>query len=172
MCDHCGCRELGPIAELTADHERILELAWRVAETAGTGGSQCEAARVDLLALLDVHAAKEEAGLYPLLVGMGELSQEWCDALEEEHRMFHDVISRGEFDRRKHYELAAHTEEEEMELFPAARFAFDDIDWGDMDRAHHAAVHRFGVTHSHVPDDHPDRTDPVATSTRSALPGD
>lgn len=34
MCDHCGCRYFRAIAELTADHEQILELAWQVAERA------------------------------------------------------------------------------------------------------------------------------------------
>ena len=27
MCDHCGCREYAPIAELTAEHVTILGLA-------------------------------------------------------------------------------------------------------------------------------------------------
>ena len=27
MCDHCGCREYAPIAQLTADHVEILALA-------------------------------------------------------------------------------------------------------------------------------------------------
>lgn len=32
MCDHCGRRAFGPIAELSAEHETILLLAWPIAE--------------------------------------------------------------------------------------------------------------------------------------------
>ena len=32
MCDHCGCREFRPIAELSMEHEQILEAAWELSE--------------------------------------------------------------------------------------------------------------------------------------------
>lgn len=145
MCDHCGCRSFEPIAELTADHERILELAWSVAE----GGDHGEAALRELTALLDVHALKEELGLYPLLIGTGDLEVDHCRALEQEHRDVHDELDHEGFGRREYFALAAHIEEEELELFSAARFAFDDEEWDDMAAAHHAALHERGWAHTH-----------------------
>ena len=68
MCDHCGCREYPPIAELSADHVEILALAEQLA-TATRHGTPVDAAGRDRLrSLLEVHAAKEEVGLYPLLI--------------------------------------------------------------------------------------------------------
>lgn len=145
MCDHCGCRSFEPIAELTADHERILELAWSVAEGTDADG----AALRQLTALLDVHALKEELGLYPLLIGTGDLELEHCQALEQEHRDVHGELEHARFGRREYFALAAHIEEEELELFSAARFAFDDEEWDDMAAAHHAALHERGWAHAH-----------------------
>ena len=150
MCDHCGCRNFGPIAELTADHEQILELAWRVAEGEWPDEAAHQAGRDELNRFIDMHALKEETGLYPLLIGTGDLSRERCDGLEDEHRHVHDVLERAVFDRRSYYELAAHIEEEELELFPGAMFAFDDEEWEAMDGANHAAIHHFGMPHSHA----------------------
>lgn len=141
MCDHCGCRAFGPIAELTADHEHILVLAWRVAEGEWPDEASRDAGREELDRFLAVHALKEEIGLYPLLVATGDLSAERCEGLEEEHREVHELLEGAAFDRRAYFALAAHIEEEEMELFPGAMFAFDDEDWEAMARSHHEAAH-------------------------------
>lgn len=149
MCDHCGCRNFGPIAELTADHEHILELAWRVAEGEWADEGARRMGRDELNRFIDVHALKEETGLYPLLMGTGDLSRADCEVLEEEHREIHGLLERAAFDRRSYYALAAHIEEEEVELFSGAMFAFDDEEWEAMDRANHAALHHHGVHHTH-----------------------
>lgn len=162
MCDHCGCRAFGPIAELTADHEHILERAWAMVEGEWADEASHEAARAELNRFLDLHAVKEEIGLYPLLISTGDLDQERCDGLEAEHRYIHGLLDRAAFDRRAYFALAAHIEEEEMELFSASRFAFGDEEWEAMDQAHHAAAHEFGVPHDHgegstaPPENHPD----------------
>lgn len=140
MCDHCGCRSFGPIAELTADHEAILRLAWTVAESARSGAVPDSACVAELAALLDVHVTKEESGLYPVLVRGGDLSEERGDALEDEHRVLRAALAGGAFGRRDFYALAAHIEEEEMELFPAAMFGFDDDAWAEVAAAHRAAA--------------------------------
>ncbi|MDZ7678858.1 MAG: hypothetical protein U5K29_09920 [Acidimicrobiales bacterium] len=49
--------------------------------------------------------------------------------LEEEHAALGAALQHGTFDRRTFYELAAHIEEEEMELFPMTMFGFDDDEW-------------------------------------------
>lgn len=149
MCDHCGCRQFAPIAELTADHERILDMAWIVA----AAGDRTDPARLrtrdELVALLDEHVVKEETGLYPQLMGTGDLSTETNDRLEEEHRVVRRALVDDCFDRKLYFALAAHIEEEEMELFSGARFAFDDEEWAEMDAAHHAAHHAAGRPHGH-----------------------
>lgn len=138
MCDHCGCRAFPPIAELTADHETILDLAWTLAEAPRAGGHPDPAVERDLLALLDRHVAKEETGLYPALVATGAVSVDEVSDLEAEHRVLRSSLTGGVFDRRDFYALAAHIEDEEMELFPAAMLGFDDEEWGATSDAHRA----------------------------------
>lgn len=135
MCDHCGCRTYPRIAELTDDHERILEVAWRIAE-AHRAGDDPKADREILTGMLDAHVAREEDGLYPLLADTGDLSADVRDALEQEHRDLDSVLTTGQFDRRQYYALAAHIEHEEAELFPAAMFGFDDQQWDALTVVH------------------------------------
>ncbi len=140
MCDHCGCRTIPAIAELTADHERILTLAWKVAEGFRLGQGAPPAMGKELLALLDVHVVKEESGLYPLLAASGDLAADTLSELEEEHRTLHLALKGGAFDRRDYFALAAHIEAEETDLFPAAMFAFDDETWSELELIHRQAV--------------------------------
>lgn len=123
MCDHCGCRAYLPIAELSAEHEEILRVAWEVGEHGDPS------ARDALLDMLDIHVAAEESALYPLLVATGDLTPERSRRLEGEHASLTAALRAGTFDRRTYYELAAHIEEEELELFPAAMFGFEDEEW-------------------------------------------
>jgi len=136
MCDHCGCRSFPAIAELTGEHEDILDLAWTVSEAVRAGSAVPEFELVALRRLLDAHVMKEETGLYPLLIGEGDLSDELLGQLEEEHREIGAVLDAGRFDRKEYFALAAHIETEESELFPCAMFAFDDERWDEMLRAH------------------------------------
>ena len=129
MCDHCSCRSHGPIADLSREHETILELAWTVAESAEHDPGAVDA----LLAVLDPHVVKEEQGLYPSLMGSGDLETETVDALEAEHTELRVSLTSGTFDRRAYFALARHIEEEEMELFPAAMFAFEDDTWDALE---------------------------------------
>jgi hemerythrin-like domain-containing protein len=139
MCDHCGCRAFPPIAELTAEHEDILRRAWVLAEATRAGLIPPTADVVELVRMLEVHARKEETGLYRELVDLGALGAEQLAELEEEHRELHDALTAPVFDRRAFYALAAHIEVEEMELFPAAMLGFDDEEWAAMQAAHHRA---------------------------------
>ena len=140
MCDHCGCRAFPPIAELTAEHVEILAMAWELAETARTGHPATPGVLDSLLALLDLHVIKEEAGLYPELLEVGALAEDACAALEEEHRVVREALVAGRFDRSEFYELASHIEVEEMELFSAARFNFEEPEWEEMAGVHLAAA--------------------------------
>lgn len=122
------------MAELTGEHEEILRLAWQVVEA--THVTEAEQARTDLRALLDLHVRKEEFGLYPLLVACGRLTRTRSDDLEEEHVEIRRSLDEGDFTRREYYALAAHVEDEEVDLFPAARFAFDEEEWALLEAAH------------------------------------
>jgi hemerythrin-like domain-containing protein len=150
MCDHCGCRAFAPIGDLTAEHDDILQLAWQVAQ-AHRGGQPDPIAAGRLLAVLDVHVQKEETGLYPLLLDEGGLLPERSDELEAEHVAVRAALVNGTFDRRDYYALAAHVEEEEVELFPAAMFGFDDEGWDTMAAAHERADAASTASHAAGP---------------------
>lgn len=119
------------MAELTAEHDVILELAWDLAESI-RAGAEDQPVKQRLIALLDAHVAKEETGLYPMLYELGELSDTTLRTLEEEHCDIHEMIHEGRFDRRAYYELSAHIEVEDAELFSSGRFVFDQDDWDDL----------------------------------------
>ena len=138
MCDHCGCRAFPPIAELTADHETILRLAWSLAEAPPDAARAVTGWRRELSELLDHPVAKEETGLYPVLVAIGAVTAEEVRDLEAEHRDLHRAIADGAFDRRDFYALATHIEDEELELFPAAMLGFDEDEWDATNDAHRA----------------------------------
>ena len=140
MCDHCHCRDIRPIAELSAEHEEILRVAWSLSEHVRLAGATDPDLRDELLDMLQVHVATEEQALYPLLVASGGLDPSQSTVLESEHDALRAALLAGTFDRRTYYELAAHIEEEEMELFPAAMFGFDDEAWDRL-----AATPRFVV---------------------------
>lgn len=139
MCDHCGCRSFPGIAELTAEHETILTLAWDLAEATTHRAPVDDTTRRALVEALRTHVRKEETGLYPLLQAAGALDDATCDALEAEHRDLDELLAGTSFDRRAYFALAAHVEQEEMELFPDAMFGFDDDAWEALDLAHRRA---------------------------------
>jgi hemerythrin-like domain-containing protein len=136
MCDHCGCRNVGPTAELTAEHDEILTLAWQLAEA---NRSHQPSDQVTLRRLMDLrarHSAKEEQGLFPLVLEAGDCTPEQIEHLEQEHREQRALLESGAFTRDDYYALAAHVEEEEYEIFPMAMFGFDDIMWAEMAEVH------------------------------------
>ena len=115
-------------------------MAWELAEAVRTGHPSKPGVLNSLLVLLELHAIKEEAGLYPELLEVGGLTEAACAELEEEHRMVRAALVAGRFDRSVYYELASHIEVEEMELFSAARFAFEEPEWEEMAGVHLAAA--------------------------------
>jgi hemerythrin-like domain-containing protein len=143
MCNHCGCREFPPIAELTAEHVEILGLAEPLAEATRQHHDIDPVTRDRLVDLLKLHVAKEEAGLYPLLVAETGEPASTYDELEAEHRELFAVIGAGAFDHLALYALQRHIEEEEEVLFSGALFHFEGDTWDDL-----AAIHR------HVNDSH------------------
>jgi hemerythrin-like domain-containing protein len=151
MCDHCGCRSYPPIAELTAEHVEILALAGPLAEAVRAHHPVDGERRERLVALLASHAAKEEAGLYPLLIAeMGEQPDAF-DHLEDEHRELLQAVSAGVFAHHALYALQRHIEEEEEVLFSGALFHFDGDTWDDLAAAHRHVHHDHDHDHDHGP---------------------
>lgn len=136
MCDHCGCRAYPPIRELTAEHEAILALAEPLADATRHHRAVDTAARGQLVELLERHVAKEETGLYPLLIAERGDDPDTFDHLEVEHDELFDAIDRGAFDHLALYALQRHIEEEEEVLFSGALFHFDGDTWDDLAAAH------------------------------------
>ena len=136
MCDHCNCREYAPIAELSREHVEILALASELAAATRAGAMRDPELERRLRRVLQVHSAKEEVGLYPLLIQeMGEPADAF-DHLEAEHRDVLAWIEAGTFDHLALYALQRHIEEEEEVLFSGALFHFDGSTWDDLDAAH------------------------------------
>lgn len=136
MCDHCGCRDVGPTAELTAEHDEILGLAWQVAEAQRRGQAPDQRVVGRLLEVRERHSTKEERGLFALVLEAGDCTPEQISTLEQEHLEQRAILEAGTFTRDDYYALAAHVEEEEFELFPMAMFGFDDAMWDEMDSIH------------------------------------
>lgn len=136
MCDHCGCREYRPIAELTAEHGTILGIAEALADATERSIPFPPADRARLRALLISHARKEELGLYPLLIAQSEDEPSAYDHLVDEHREVILAIDAGRFDHLALYALQRHIEEEDEGLFTRSTFFFDGDTWDAMSAAH------------------------------------
>lgn len=163
MCDYCGCRNQPPIGELMDEHDRIMELAWRVTRNVDSSTPAAVATRCELVDLLRMHATKEEQALYPLLIATGDLEADERADYEREHRELLALVESSTFDQTGSNTLAAHIEAEELELFPETMYAFDTAEWAEMDRVHHEVFHAFGVAHDHGHADVADGAAPSAT---------
>jgi len=93
MCDYCGRRRSGPTAELAAEHERLLELA-EVLDTALYDGIDATVVFGEFIRLLQMHAAKEEIGLFVHVKSSTSLGDQ-IDALCREHDDLHRWLVDG-----------------------------------------------------------------------------
>jgi hemerythrin-like domain-containing protein len=145
VCDHCNCRDYPPIAELSGEHEEILRLAAGLADATRRGAAVDIAAAGRLVEILRLHSAKEEAGLYPLLIAEMDDAPDAFDHLEAEHVEVLASIASGTFDHLALYALQRHVEEEEEVLFSGALFHFDGATWDDLETAHRRVNDEFSV---------------------------
>ncbi|GAA2646369.1 hemerythrin domain-containing protein [Streptomyces virginiae] len=90
MCEYCGCQSIKAIAELTAEHDSVVDLI-SVVRAAHHGADAAEMARVARLitAILLPHTQVEEHGLFP---AMSDEFPEQIAALEDEHRRIEKVL--------------------------------------------------------------------------------
>jgi hemerythrin-like domain-containing protein len=139
MCDYCGCRRSGPTAELAAEHERLLELG-DIVHTALHDGTDATGVFAEFLGLLQMHAAKEEVGLFEQAKASTPLAGQ-IDALCREHddlqRWLADGLA-GQHVPDALRLLVTHIDDEEYDLFPHIIHALDPEQWDEIELAHRA----------------------------------
>ncbi len=139
MCDYCGCRRSGPTSELAAEHERLLELGDEL-HTALHDGTDATATFAEFVRLLQMHAAKEEIGLFVHAKASTPLGDQ-IEALCREHDDLHRWLADG-FTGRHVPEalrlLVTHIDDEEYDLFPHIIHALDPEQWDEIELAHRA----------------------------------
>lgn len=144
MCDHCGCRELTPIAALMSEHDRLRELTGLIRSDLAAGDDTAARARFEqVLVVLGPHVAKEEGSLFPMLRRDGALADH-VGVLEGEHAGLFDAVDDlddvGSAGRWRDgvlavlHDLDEHMYKEDFGLFPAALATLDGPDWDTMDR--------------------------------------
>jgi hemerythrin-like domain-containing protein len=139
MCDYCGCRRSGPTAELADEHERLLELG-DILHIALHDGQDASGVFAEFVRLLQMHAAKEEIGLFVHAKASTALADR-IDALCREHDDLHRWLAEGT--AGPHVPdalrlLVTHIDDEEYDLFPHIIHALDPEQWEEIELAHRA----------------------------------
>ena len=68
MCEYCGCQALDAIAELTAEHDAVVELGGQARRALDRGDLDRAADRARAIAaVLRPHTAVEEEALFPAM---------------------------------------------------------------------------------------------------------
>jgi iron-sulfur cluster repair protein YtfE (RIC family) len=146
MCDHCGCRDLTPVARLMDEHDRLRELSDHVRRHMDAGDDAGARAHfTELLVVLGPHVAKEEGALFPMLRRSEELAGHVA-VLEGEHAGLYDAVDDLDdvppsAEQRWRagvlqvlHELDEHMYKEDFGLFPAAIATLNGSDWDVMDQ--------------------------------------
>jgi hemerythrin-like domain-containing protein len=91
VCDYCGCQAVAAVAELTAEHDRVIELGRQAREAVRAGDLVLAAERSrDVATVLGPHTTVEEESLFPALAG--EFPEHVGDLLHE-HRIIESVLA-------------------------------------------------------------------------------
>ena len=145
MCDYCGCRLLPPIAELSDEHDRLLDLAYSLRRLAENGdhAQLLELLDGEFTSLLATHTDKEERGVFHQLRSLGA-ADDRLDQLIGEHRDLEQQLDRlrrredgwVEQVRVLAADLSGHIVDEEVDLFPFAMYELDDGQWDAVVEVH------------------------------------
>lgn len=139
MCDYCGCREHEAIAQLSIEHETLLEMLTELQRHADNRDSA--AARPLLQRLHDVlspHALREEHGVFAELAHAG-VATTYITMFEADHQQIHALLSRTEAAGWEAVALELvqtlreHIVREESDLFPAAHQLLVPSQWDAID---------------------------------------
>jgi hemerythrin-like domain-containing protein len=144
MCEHCGCREVPPIAELMDEHTALLDEATYVRK-ALVEGDPIRTMKMlrTLVGHLQQHVHREEEGVFPALRATGEFVEE-VDELEVEHRDLDAMLAEldvhaPDFAHRVtdllHF-LDVHVERENLGVFPVSVVTLGADGWDRVARAH------------------------------------
>ena len=134
VCSYCGCRAITVIAELTAEHEAIINATGLLSRAAAAGDADAARVAVELVSsLLEPHTVREERGLFVELRRDREFTAH-VDALCAEHREIDSFLSRvsgGDLPAATELEtlMRRHIDREENGIFPAAAIAVDGDTW-------------------------------------------
>lgn len=157
MCNYCGCRELEAIAQLTAEHEKILNLNGEIRRAVVSADHVVATGLLGrLYDVLDIHDAVEELALYPAMARFREFTDK-VGTLFDEHDELDQVVqaalTAAERTGPSSADWAAvltalqmlteHIDHEEHGVFPAAAVSLDPADWehaADV-RAQHTPRH-------------------------------
>lgn len=142
MCEYCGCQALEAIAELTAEHDVVVNLSGEIrrALQAGRLGVAADRSRA-VAAVLAPHTAVEEGALFP---AMAEEYGEHVRGLVDEHRQIENALAESAEStptdpawparlERALYLLRAHILKEQDGVFPAALAVLDPAQWDRLD---------------------------------------
>lgn len=162
MCDYCDCRSHPAIATLSEDHEALLEqlALLRRAITADDPGV-ARAILEQLHAVLDVHASREERGVFRELVA-ADVDADYVGDFHDDHDAIHAYLreARSPAWRDAARAFAAlledHIRREETDLFPAAHQLLQPHQWDAVDAAHE--VHPLELVGAVSPSHHGGRT--------------
>jgi hemerythrin-like domain-containing protein len=135
MCDYCDCRSHGEIAELSAEHEQLLQLLAELRDASAAHDRRLAAPIISQLrAMLDPHAAREERGVFAQLLA-AELDPIYVELFADDHdwlrQRCYDLDEAGwergvdELIAR----LSAHIAREESDLFPTAHQLLGPQQW-------------------------------------------
>lgn len=145
MCDYCGCRFIAPIADLSDEHDRLMDLAYELRRLADAGARDRVMGILDgeFGSLLRHHTDKEERGVFAQLRATGGAGPR-LDALIGEHRDIEIQLARvrrgdegwQQAMSRLASDLAGHILDEEVDLFPYAMYELDDTQWDTVAEVH------------------------------------
>jgi hypothetical protein len=142
MCEYCGCQNVPAIAELTAEHDQIREVARELYDAAHRQDLPvARSVAQRLLRLLRPHTAIEERGLFPAM------AQEFGDhvaSLQGDHRRIEQALQGVASPepapegwaaqvRAAVGELFDHILREQDGLFPATLTILTPQQWEDLD---------------------------------------
>lgn len=143
VCNYCGCRAIEPVAQLTADHERIQNISGDVRRAVSRDDHATAATLLrELHDVLTVHDAVEELAVYPAMARHSEYADK-IGTMFDEHDDLDDVLGTALRTAQATDPAAAdwtevlaalgalveHIQREEYGLFPAAAIALAPEEW-------------------------------------------
>lgn len=142
MCEYCGCRDLVTIADLTAEHDVLVNLSGRARRALLAGDLHAAADLTRAMSTVLVpHTSVEEEALFPAMAA--EFGDHVHDLLSE-HRLIEGVLTESAdgtpddptWPERLEHALSVlreHIIKEQDGLFPAALATLDPTEWDHLE---------------------------------------